>query len=236
MSFFAKTKLLLLASAILAILATSPQITFAEDATNKRAEASANGFVSLFNGKDLSGWIGDTKGYIAQDGIIICKPGGNLYTEKEYSDFVFHFEFKLTSGANNGLGIRTPPKGDAAYVGMELQILDDSAERYKNLKPWQFHASIYGLVPVKRGHQKPVGQWNVQEVTAIGSKVKVVLNDTTVIDTDLSKLEQTSDIHPFSKHPGMKNKKGHIGFLGHGSVVEFRNIRIKDLGGSSASE
>ena len=89
------------------------------------------GFVSLFNGKDLTGWIGDIKGYVIEDQKILCKPGGNLYTKNEYSDFVFRFEFKLTAGANNGLGIRTPTKGDAAYVGMELQILDDSAERYK---------------------------------------------------------------------------------------------------------
>ncbi len=208
--------------------------TLADDAKKKQADEA--GFVSLFNGKDLTGWIGDTKGYITEEGKIICKPGGNLYTEREYSDFVFRFEFKLTAGANNGLGIRTPPKGDAAYVGMELQILDDSADRYKNLKPWQFHASIYGLVPVERGHQKPVGQWNVQEVTAIGPKIKVVLNGATVIDTDLSKLEQTPDIHPLKRHPGMNNKKGHIGFLGHGSVVEFRNIRIKDLGQNSTAE
>jgi len=194
------------------------------------------GFVSLFNGKDLTGWIGDTKGYLIEDEKILCKPGGNIYTEKEYSDFVFRFEFKLTAGANNGLGIRTPTKGDAAYVGMELQILDDSAERYKKLKPWQYHASIYGLVSVKRGHLKPVGEWNVQEVTAIGPKIKVVLNGTTVIDADLSKLKQSPKIHNLKKHPGMHNKKGHIGFLGHGSVVEFRNIRIRELGGTSDNE
>lgn len=190
---------------------------------------SEEGFVSLFNGSDLSGWIGDTKGYQIEEGAIVCKPGGNLYTKKEYSDFVFRFEFMLTPGANNGLGIRTPNKGDAAYVGMELQILDDSAGIYKNLKPWQFHGSIYGLVAPKRGHQKPVGEWNVQEVTADGSKIKVVLNGETIVDADLAKIEQTDDIHSLEKHPGIKNEKGHIGFLGHGSVVKFRNIRIKEL-------
>ncbi|MCR9115886.1 MAG: DUF1080 domain-containing protein [bacterium] len=197
---------------------------------------SDDGFVALFNGKDLSGWIGDTKGYQTEDGRIICKPGGNLYTEKEYSDFVLRFEFKLTPGANNGLGIRTPTKGDAAYVGMELQILDDGADVYKNLQPWQFHGSIYGLVAPKKGFQKPVGEWNVQEVTANGSKIKIVLNGETIVDADLSKIEQTDDIHSLKKHPGMNNKKGHIGFLGHGSVVEFRNIRIKELGQPSEDE
>jgi hypothetical protein len=187
-------------------------------------------FVPLFNGKDLSGWIGDTKGYEAKEGTIVCRSRGNLYTANEYGDFVLRFEFKLTPGANNGLGIRTPLEGDAAYVGMELQILDDTFGGYQGGQPWQYNASIYGLVPAERGHLEPLGEWNVQEVTALGPKIKVVLNGTTVVDTDLSELEQTDGIHPFADHPGMKNKKGHIAFLGHGSVVEFRNIRIKDLG------
>lgn len=193
-----------------------------------RAEDEA-GFTPLFNGKDLTGWIGDTKGYVAEEGKIVCRPGGNLYTEKQYDNFVLRFEFKLTAGANNGLGIRTPPKGDAAYVGMELQILDDTSEKYKNIAPWQAHGSIYGLVPSKRGHLKPVGEWNTQEVTADGSKIKVVLNGVVIVDADLSTLEETPNIHKFEKHPGMKNTTGHIGFLGHGSVVEFRNLRLKPI-------
>ena len=189
----------------------------------------AGSFISLFNGKDLAGWIGDTKGYIPEDGKIVCRPGGNLYTEKEYSNFVFRFEFKLTAGANNGLGIRTPPTGDAAYVGMELQILDDTADQYKNLQPFQFHGSIYGVVPAERGHLKPVGEWNVEEVIADGPKIRITLNGTIVVDADLDKIEQTDKIHDLKKHPGLHNTKGHIGFLGHGSVVEFRNMLIKDL-------
>ena len=108
--------------------------------------------------------------------------------------YILEFEFLLPPKGNNGLGIHYPGDGDPAYSGMELQILDDSADKYKTLKPWQYHGSVYGLVPVKRGYQKPVGEWNVQEVTAIGPRIKVVLNGTSVIDTDLSKLKQTADI------------------------------------------
>jgi len=190
---------------------------------------SEDKFTPLFNGKDLTGWTGDTKGYVAEDGKIVCRPGGNLYTEKEYSNFVFRFEFKLSPGANNGLGIRTPLKGDAAYAGMEIQILDDSAEKWKNLKSVQYHGSIYGIVPAKRGHLKPVGEWNTEQVVADGPKIKVVLNGTTIVDADLNNIKPCSDMHDLSKHPGLHNEKGHIGFLGHGSVVEFRNIRIKEL-------
>jgi len=196
------------------------------------AWAEEEGFVSLFNGKDLSGWTGDTKGYLAEDGMIVCKPGGVLYTEKEYSDFIFRFEFKLTPGANNGIGIRWPGKGDAAYAGMEIQILDDTAEKYAKLQPYQYHGSIYGIVPAKRGHLKPVGEWNVEEISAIGPHIKVTLNGVVIVDANLDEIKQTDNMHDLKKHPGLHNKSGRIGFLGHGSVVWFRNIRIKDLSGA----
>ena len=194
------------------------------------AESAEEGFVSLCNGKNLEGWVGDTKGYVVEDGAIVCRPGGNLYTAKEYGDFVLRLEFKLTPGANNGVGIRTPLQGDAAYVGMEIQVLDDTSDQYKDLKPYQFHGSIYGLVPAQRGHLKPVGEWNVEEITAVGPKVKVVLNGTTIVDADLDRIQASPDIHDLNKHPGRNNKTGHIGFLGHGSVVSFRNVRIKEVG------
>jgi hypothetical protein len=189
-------------------------------------EEKAAGFVSLFNGKDLTGWIGDTTGYIAKDGRIICQKGGNVYAKDEYSDFIFRFEFKLTPGANNGLGIRTPLNVNAAYQGMEIQILDDSADQYKNLKPYQYHGSIYGVVPVIRGCQKPVGQWNCEEVMAKGGHIRIKLNGGIVVDADISNITKTMDGRP---HPGLHREKGYIGFLGHGSQLEFRNIRIKEL-------
>ncbi len=188
-------------------------------------------FVPLFNGKDLTGWIGDKEGYGVEDGKIVVNPdrgSGNLYTEKEYSDFILRFEFKLTPGANNGLGIRAPLEGDAAYAGMELQILDNTAEKHKDLEPYQYHGSVYGVVPAKRGHLRPVGEWNEQEVIANGRQITVKLNGVIIVDAD---LDAASTPKPMDSrdHPGLKREKGHIGFLGHGSRVEFRNIRIKEL-------
>ncbi len=186
------------------------------------------GFVSLFDGKTLDGWQGDTKGYVVENGVLVCKPGGNLYTKKEYADFIFRFEFKLPPGGNNGVGIRTPIGKNAAYHGMEIQILDDTAPQYKNLQPYQFHGSIYGVVPAKRGHLKPTGEWNCEEIYAKGSHIRVTLNGVVIVDADLSKIDpnNTMDHQP---HPGLHNPKGYIGFLGHGDRVEFRNIRIKEL-------
>jgi len=195
-------------------------------------EEDEEGFVSLFNGKDLSGWTGDTTSYVAENGKIVVYPrrgsGGNLYTEKEYSNFILRFEFKLTPGANNGLGIRAPLSGDAAYVGMELQILDNTDDRYKDLRPYQFHGSIYGVVPAKRGYLKPVGEWNFEEVIADGRQITVKLNGVTIVDADIDKAS-TPKTMDGKQHPGLKRDKGHIGFLGHGSNLEFRNIRIKEL-------
>lgn len=192
--------------------------------------ADADGFVPLFNGKDMSGWIGNVKGYVPQaDGTLECIPErghGNLYTEKEFANFVLRFDFKLTPGANNGLGIRAPMEGDAAYAGMELQILDDPAEVYKDIQPWQRHGSIYGVVAAKPGHQKPTGEWNSQEVTADGRHIVVKLNDVVIVDAN---LDDVKDEAILKSHPGLARTKGHIGFLGHGSPLSFRNIRIKEL-------
>ena len=191
-------------------------------------EEKAEGFVPLFNGRDLTGWMGDTQGYVVENGAIVVSPksGGNLYTEKEYADFHLRFEFKLTPGANNGIGIRTPPAGDAAYLGMEIQVLDDPAEQYKDLKPYQYHGSIYGVVPAKRGHQRPVGEWNAEEIIVRGRRVMVILNGTTIVDAELDQAAAAGTIDG-RDHPGLKRANGHISFCGHGSRVEFRNLRIK---------
>ncbi len=194
-------------------------------------EEKLEGFQPLFNGVDMTGWTGNTKGYLAQDGKMICDPskaGGNVYTTDEYGDFIFRFEFKLTPGANNGLGIRTPLTGNPAYNAMELQILDNTAPQYANLQPYQFHGSIYGVVPAKKGHLKPVGEWNSQEVIAKGPNIKINLNGTTIVDANIEEAS-TPETMDHQDHPGLKNEKGHIGFCGHGDYLEFRNIRIKSL-------
>lgn len=191
-------------------------------------EPDAEGFVPLFNNYDLTGWIGDTSGYPVRDGIIHCENGGNIFVNREFSDFVLRFEFKLTPGANNGLGIRVPEGGHPSYDGMELQILDNTADQYKNLRPYQYHGSVYGVIPAKRGFLKPVGEWNAQEVTADGKNIKVVLNGETIVDGNLL---EAADPQPMdgNRHPGIYRDSGRIGFLGHGTELQFRNIRIKTL-------
>ncbi|MCF8245597.1 MAG: DUF1080 domain-containing protein [Saprospiraceae bacterium] len=191
------------------------------------------GFTTLFNGKNLDGWVGNKQSYRAENGMIVVDPkgggsGGNLFTEGEYSNFNFRFEFQLMPGANNGLGIHAPLEGDAAYVGKEIQILDNTADKYADLHAYQYHGSVYGIIPAKRDYLKPVGEWNREEVIVQGSKIKVILNGITIVDGDFLEASKNGTMDG-KEHPGLKSTRGHIGFLGHGDVVRFRNIRIKDL-------
>jgi hypothetical protein len=193
--------------------------------------AAEDGFQPLFDGKTLNGWQlvrGRGPGYMVENGVLVCpaEGGGNLFTEKQYANFILRFEFKMVDGSNNGVGIRAPLEGDAAYQGMEIQLLDDDAARYKNLQPWQYNGSVYNVVPAKRCCRKPDGEWNQEEIVADGSHIVVKLNGTTIVDADLSKI---NDPEILKKHPGIRRTSGHIGFLGHGTRIEFRNIRIKEL-------
>lgn len=195
-------------------------------------EEAKEGFKVLFDGTNMHAWTGNTVDYTLEEGTISMIPsksfGGNLYTKNEYGNFVFRFEFQLTPAANNGLGIRTPLEGDAAYVGMELQILDSEHPVYKDLAVYQYHGSVYGVIAAERGYLKPVGEWNYQEVVANGDNIKVTLNGHVILDGNIREAAKNGTVDK-KEHPGLFNKKGHIAFLGHGSPVKFRNIRVKEL-------
>ena len=184
------------------------------------------GFVPLFNGQDLTGWQGGD--YVVEDGVLVCPAdrGGTIFTDRDYAGFVFRFEFRLGPGGNNGVGIRAPLEGDPAYAGMEIQILDDTAPEYATLQPSQYHGSIYGVVPCKRGFQKPVGEWNEEEIMADGRHIRVTLNGEVIVDAN---LDDVTDQAVLNEHPGLQRESGRIGFMGHGSRVEFRNLRLKEL-------
>jgi len=215
----------------IALILLSAGLLYAQDAkTAGLASCEAqDGFVSLFDGKTLDGWQGDVAHYVVKGGVMTCH-GGKLYTMKEYANFLLRFEFKLSPGGNNGVGIRSPLVGEPTWNGMEIQILDDGHKMYKGwLQPYQVHGSIYGVVPAKRGFLKPTGQWNCEEILADGGHIKVTLNGTVITDADISKISKSIDHH---EHPGLHNPRGYISWLGHGNPpdpVEFRNVRIKEL-------
>ena len=190
------------------------------------------GFTSLFDGETLNGWTPkEGSGYGVTNGVIYCGKGrgGNLLTDQEFDDFILRFEFKLEDGSNNGIGIRAPLGGDAAYAAMEIQILEDGAAdrgKWGKLHPEQYHGSIYDVVAAKRGALKPPGEWNTEEITAQGRHIKVIVNGKTIVDANLNDVTNPETIR---KHPGLFRERGHIGFLGHGDYLEFRNLRIKEL-------
>jgi Domain of Unknown Function (DUF1080) len=199
------------------------------DANAILATHDGAGFVPVFNGESFDGWAGPIDNYQVVGGAILCKPGkgGTIYTKSEYRDFKARLEFKLPPGGNNGLAIRYPGEGDAAYAGMtELQVLDNTAAKYATLDPRQFHGSAYGMVPAVKGYLRPVGEWNFEEVTVQGSTIIVELNGTRILDADLSTVKAFMANSP---HPGKDRTSGHFGFAGHGDPVQFRQVQIKAL-------
>ncbi len=201
-----------------------------EEANRILWEHGREGFETIFNGRDLTGWQGAIDGYEVVDHAIQCRPGhgGTLFTEREYGDFVVRLEFMLPPGGNNGLAIRYPGMGDPAYSGMcELQVLDNTHPRYANLDPRQYHGSVYGQVAAHRGYLRPAGEWNFQEVTVRGSRIRVELNGTTILDADIEEVRDF--MYEAKKFAGRARRRGFFGFAGHGDPVRFRCIQIKTL-------
>jgi len=183
--------------------------------------ATAEESTPLFNGKDLTGWTGAD--YEVKDGVLICS-GKVLRTEKQYSNYVFEFDFLLPKGGNNGIGIHYPGEGRPSGAGMELQILDNTHPKYSKLKESQYHGSLYKLQAAKRGFLKPVGEWNHQKVTIAGASVLVELNGSVILKANLEELSKQNP-----KHKGVKRRSGYICFCGHGAPVQFKNITLLQL-------
>ncbi len=189
------------------------------------------GYVPLFNGRDLEGWTlrrADRGGYRVEDGMLVCPAdgGGYLFTDEQYGDFRFRFEFRLAPGANNGIAIRSPlVDAKPAYEGMEIQILDNAGYP-RPVNATQAHGSLYGVIAARRGALRPVGQWNTQEIHCRGGHIVVTVNDVPILDANLDTIQ---DAEVRRKHPGLRRTTGHIGLLGHGTRVEFRNLRVKSF-------
>ena len=202
------------------------------DPISLNAQEAKEGFSLLFDGTHINEWTGNTVGYVIKEGALVVNPengsGGDLFTKNEYGDFIYRFDFQLTPGANNGIGIHAPLQGDAAYLGMEVQVLDSEDPQYANLQPYQYHGSVYGVMPAKRGFLRPIGEWNNEEIMVKGTKIKVTLNGTVILEGDYMAASKNGTID-HNQHPGLLNKTGHIGFLGHGDILRFKNMRIKPL-------
>ena len=191
------------------------------------AEEAADGFESLFDGKTLAGWHGS--GWSVEDGALVCHGGFITYAGGELANFVLRFDVKLSPGANNGFNFRS----DGSFWN-ELQVIDDTDPLNRDLKPYQTHGSLYGVAPAKRGFLKGPGEWNTQEIRADGTKIAVTLNGTRILDVDLATIELDHCLDG-TAHPGLRQKSGVIGWLGHANAKEepgdvwFRRLRLKKL-------
>ena len=225
-----------------------PRVRQAWDALLRDAVSGEKGFVPLFNGADLSGWEGATNTYcFASNGWLTCRQGSvrrgkddvrNLWTKKDYADFVIRFDVKLPKNANNGLGIRTKPNGWCSREGMEIQLLDDWGDAYNGtnrLDDVHYTGAVYGVVPPKRKpdgttYLKPTGEWNTVEVTAIGTKIRVVLNGETIVETDVAAFSTDGTVPPDGiKRQGLHNRSGRLHWCGHGEDIFWKNVRILEL-------
>ncbi len=193
-----------------------------------------DGFSGIFNGRNFDGWAGPLENYVVDpvEGSLMCRPdeGGTIYWNQPLADFQARLDFKLPPGGNNGLAIRYPGTGDTAYVGMtELQVLDDDYEQVRGrIDPRQAHGSAYGLVAAARGYQHPVAEWNFQEVTVVGSRVRVELNGTVILDADLATVPADQYMGGRA-HPGVTRTEGFFGFAGHSDPVRFRRVQIRRI-------
>lgn len=226
-------------------LPSSPVYTLPQD-------EKAQGFEVLFDGRSLKNFHGNTVNYVPQDGTIYVSAGygagGNLYTNKKYSDFIYRFEFSFVSpGVNNGIGIRTKDGVDAAYDGMEIQVLDHDDPIYKGLMPYQQHGAVYGVIVPKHVTFGMLGTWNTEEIKAVGDHITVTVNGEVILDGNIREAckghnvaPDGSENNPYTvdkhNHPGLFNKDGYISFCGHGEGVKFRNVRILDLSKSKTKK
>jgi len=208
----------------------------AEEANRDLAANGADeGFKEYVNGKDLSDWQGAVGNYEVLDGAITCKAGkgGDLLTKDEFENGIIRVEFKLPPAGNNGIALRTPLGGHSASDGLELQVIDSdgynakqAAAGKKGLEPYQYHGSIYHCAGAKHGFLRPVGEWNFQEIEVQGTKIKVTLNGTKILDVDTTTLDRSQIPHP---PKGLDHTKGFIGFAGHSDPVQFRSFKVKKL-------
>lgn len=189
--------------------------------------SNESGFISLFNGRDLTGWQGS--GWTVEDGLLICHGGFLTCSNRQFTNFIIRFEVKLSSGANNGLNFRSKNS-----LWNEIQIIDETHPAYATIHDYQAHGSLYGVVAARRGFCKPLGEWNIHELIANGSHIQVTLNGTKIVDADIGNLD-LDNCKDGTAHPGLRNASGDLGWLGHPNAKEkkspvyFRNIRLKQL-------
>lgn len=205
--------------------------------------SAERGFVRLFNGEDLTGWValGEDNAWVVEDGLLTVKRDimdgkehnfDYLWTKDTYGDFILDLEFKVIDGTNSGIFFRTSDLEDPVYTGIEIQICNSYGR--DNINKNGTAGAVYDCQePAENAINKP-GEWNRCVLICKGSIITVALNDEPIIDMDLD--EWTT---PNKNPDGTDNKfgralkdfarVGHIGLQDHGRPVWYRNVRVKRL-------
>jgi hypothetical protein len=185
-----------------------------------------DGFVSLFNGKDLTGWkiTGNKEAFGVEDDCITCygKGGQRLQTENQYENFILRFDYKISKNGNNGIYVHCPDHGRESRVGGEIQVKDDYNKPLRN----DNCGSLYDVFPPLKNACKPHTEWQTMEIDFQWPILKVIHNGVLVQDRDVS-------THDRSKY---RAKYGYLAIQDHSDRVWYKNIRVKDLGGDDKSK
>ncbi len=226
------------------LFAMAALVSFCFAATEAQGEGirigeRMQGFRPLFSGANLDGWYvrgANPEAFKAEAGVLAVTGAGGgdwLFTKERYANFVLRLEYRIPSPSkpgdegNSGIAIRTPEQGDPAYAGMEIQVIRPGWE-----VPWQRAGALYHCVAPEVTAERPRGEWNEVEILCDGPRIRTMLNGKKLYDIKTTDYPEKQDWRlPLTDRP----REGHIGLQDHGDRVEYRNIRLRELKGESAS-
>ncbi len=212
----------------------SPVSIRATESDEPPATEIPEGFIPLLNSQNMTGWEvidGKADSWDFKDGVVSCvAPGGGwIQTLAMYSDFELRFEYRLSPGGNSGISLRYPGQGNPSLEGLEIQLIDDQAEKYKNIQPEQATGSLYfAAAPQVRDAALPAGNWNHCVVKCVGQRLDVTINDKLVNEIDLTQI--STQVEGVARTvAAIRSPMGAIALQSHSTRVDFRQIVLRDM-------
>ena len=203
--------------------------------------AQAGEWVSLFDGESLKGWTNgsgkavEEGGWVAEDGVLYRKDkGGSLFSEKEYGDFEFRFQWKISEKGNSGVKYRVTRYEKGGLLGPEFQVLDDDKHPDGKVGPNRQSASLYDILAAdpEKKKLKMVGEWNTSRIVARGGHFQHFLNGQKVIEITVGS-DQWKELIAKSKFKNRKgfaeNPKGRLMLQDHSDPVWYRKLEVREL-------
>jgi hypothetical protein len=146
------------------------------------------------------------------------KKGPWLRSLEQYGDFDLRLQYKVKEGGNSGVYIRVPESGNhhGKGAGVEIQLLDDDAERYAKLKPYQYTGSVYAIAPSTQHVGRPAGEWNELEIQTSGQSYRITHNGVVIVEADTESFPLLEE----------RLRTGYLGLQNHGGGVWLRALRL----------